>query len=62
MQSANSEKAVWKYPKSVLLHGHELWLPGRPKDKQEMIKVLHAAVDRGVTFFDTAEVLRPLAQ
>ena len=29
---------------------------GPPKDKQEMITLLHAAVDRGITFFDTAEV------
>ena len=27
--------------------------------KQEMIAFLHAAVDRGVTFFDTAEVYGP---
>src|SRR6202451_4704567 len=32
---------------------------GPPKDKQEMIAVLHGAVDRGVTFFDTAEVYGP---
>jgi aryl-alcohol dehydrogenase-like predicted oxidoreductase len=32
---------------------------GPPKDKQEMISVLHAAVERGVTFFDTAEVYGP---
>ncbi|HVP13264.1 MAG TPA: aldo/keto reductase, partial [Phycisphaerae bacterium] len=32
---------------------------GPPKDRQEMIKLLHAAVDRGVTFFDTAEVYGP---
>jgi aryl-alcohol dehydrogenase-like predicted oxidoreductase len=32
---------------------------GPPKDKQEMIKLLHAAVDRGITFFDTAEVYGP---
>jgi aryl-alcohol dehydrogenase-like predicted oxidoreductase len=32
---------------------------GPPKDKQEMISLLHAAVDRGVTFFDTAEVYGP---
>jgi aryl-alcohol dehydrogenase-like predicted oxidoreductase len=25
-------------------------------DRKEMISLLHAAVDRGVTFFDTAEV------
>ena len=32
---------------------------GPPKDKKEMTAVLHAAVDRGVTFFDTAEVYGP---
>jgi aryl-alcohol dehydrogenase-like predicted oxidoreductase len=32
---------------------------GPPKDKKEMIEVLHAAVDRGITFFDTAEVYGP---
>src|SRR5579863_2988655 len=35
------------------------WSYGPPKDKQEMISLLHAAVDRGVTFFDTAEVYGP---
>ncbi|HEY6765569.1 MAG TPA: aldo/keto reductase [Candidatus Sulfotelmatobacter sp.] len=32
---------------------------GPPKDKKEMISLLHAAVERGVTFFDTAEVYGP---
>ena len=32
---------------------------GPPKDKQEMISLLHAAIDRGITFFDTAEVYGP---
>lgn len=32
---------------------------GRPKDKQEMISLLRAAFERGVTFFDTAEVYGP---
>lgn len=32
---------------------------GPPKDKQEMTSLLQAAVDRGVTFFDTAEVYGP---
>ena len=36
------------------------WSYGPPKDKQEMISLLHGAVDRGVTFFDTAEVYGPL--
>jgi aryl-alcohol dehydrogenase-like predicted oxidoreductase len=30
-------------------------------EKQEMIALLHAAVDRGVTFFDTAEIYGPYA-
>jgi aryl-alcohol dehydrogenase-like predicted oxidoreductase len=29
---------------------------GPPKDKQEMIALIRAAVERGITFFDTAEV------
>ena len=32
---------------------------GPPKDTQEMISLLHAAVERGITFFDTAEVYGP---
>jgi len=32
---------------------------GPPKDKEEMISLLRAAVERGVTFFDTAEVYGP---
>jgi aryl-alcohol dehydrogenase-like predicted oxidoreductase len=32
---------------------------GPPKDKQEMITLLRAAVERGVTFFDTAEIYGP---
>jgi aryl-alcohol dehydrogenase-like predicted oxidoreductase len=32
---------------------------GPPKDKQEMISLIRAAVERGITFFDTAEVYGP---
>jgi aryl-alcohol dehydrogenase-like predicted oxidoreductase len=32
---------------------------GPPHDKADMIKLLHAAVERGITFFDTAEVYGP---
>jgi aryl-alcohol dehydrogenase-like predicted oxidoreductase len=32
---------------------------GEPKDTKEMITLLRAAVERGVTFFDTAEVYGP---
>jgi aryl-alcohol dehydrogenase-like predicted oxidoreductase len=34
---------------------------GTPPDRQEMIALLRTAVDRGVTFFDTAEVYGPFA-
>lgn len=36
------------------------WSYGQAKDKHEMISLIHAAVERGVTFFDTAEVYGPL--
>src|SRR5947208_7606028 len=36
------------------------WSYGPPKDRQEMIDLIRAAVERGVTFFDTAEVYGPL--
>ncbi len=34
---------------------------GRPKDRREMISLLRSAVDRGITFFDTAEAYGPYA-
>jgi aryl-alcohol dehydrogenase-like predicted oxidoreductase len=34
---------------------------GPPKDQQEMITLIRTAVERGVTFFDTAEVYGPYA-
>lgn len=34
---------------------------GPAQDKNEMIKVIHSAIDQGVTFFDTAEVYGPFA-
>src|SRR3954470_6599945 len=36
------------------------WSYGEAKDKQEMISLIRAAVERGVTFFDTAQVYGPL--
>src|SRR5438132_8261372 len=36
------------------------WSYGPPKNKQEMTALLRAAVERGVIFFDTAEVYGPL--
>jgi len=32
----------------------------QPKDKAEMIRIIHAAVDHGVNFFDSAELYGPL--
>src|SRR6476661_3208095 len=34
---------------------------GPPADKKEMIALIRSAVDKGVTFFDTAEVYGPFA-
>src|SRR5690242_2528664 len=34
---------------------------GPPADKQQMIRLIQTAVERGVTFFDTAEVYGPYA-
>ena len=36
------------------------WSYGPPKDRQAMVSLLRAAAERGVTFFDTAEVYGPL--
>jgi aryl-alcohol dehydrogenase-like predicted oxidoreductase len=36
------------------------WSYGPPKDRQEMISLLRGAIERGITFFDTAEVYGPL--
>src|SRR5437868_8354144 len=36
------------------------WSYGPAMDKQEAISLIRAAVERGVTFFDTAEVYGPL--
>src|SRR5213075_3488409 len=32
---------------------------GPPKDRQEMVSLIRSAVERGVTFFDTAEIYGP---
>ena len=36
------------------------WSYGKPKNRLEMISLIRNAVERGVTFFDTAEVYGPL--
>lgn len=40
------------------MHGQS-FAYGTPPDRKEMIALLRAAVDRGVTFFDTAEAYGP---
>ncbi len=60
----NAETKTWKkqsgsFGSRAWLHGNEL-VYGPAKDKQEMVALLRAAVERGVTFFDTAEVYGPL--
>jgi aryl-alcohol dehydrogenase-like predicted oxidoreductase len=37
------------------------WSYGPPKDKAAMIALIRAAVERGITFFDTAEVYGPFS-
>jgi aryl-alcohol dehydrogenase-like predicted oxidoreductase len=37
------------------------WSYGPPKDKHEMIALIRGAVERGITFFDTAEVYGPFS-
>ena len=59
-KSENWDKPIWRFRPSGFGCMGMSWSYGPPKDKQEMIALLHAAVDRGVTFFDTAEVYGPL--
>ncbi|MGI8737300.1 MAG: aldo/keto reductase [Candidatus Eremiobacter antarcticus] len=35
---------------------------GCSPDKQELIALIRAAIDRGITFFDTAEVYGPVKE
>ena len=37
------------------------WSYGPPKDEHEMVALIRAAAERGITFFDTAEVYGPLS-
>ena len=59
----HAEAQTWKEQPGSL--GHRAWLHGDepcygpPQDRQEMIALIRAAVERGVTFFDTAEVYGP---
>jgi len=38
------------------------WSYGPPTEKAEAISLIRAAVERGVTFFDTAEVYGPFTK
>jgi aryl-alcohol dehydrogenase-like predicted oxidoreductase len=49
----------WKYQHLAWVLGMS-GAYGKPKDKREMITLIRAAVERGVAFFDTAEVYGPL--
>ncbi len=54
-RSANSETAASRSRP----WGSGAWATARPHDKQDMIDLIRAAVDRGITFFDTAESYGP---
>ena len=57
-RKANWERTDWKSRSRTRLHGYELRL-WRDTHKKEMISLIHSAVERGVTFFDTAEMYGP---
>jgi aryl-alcohol dehydrogenase-like predicted oxidoreductase len=57
-RNANLVRAIWKYRR----WGWAAWdsaLDGPAVDKKEGISLIRGAVERGVTFFDTAEVYGP---
>ena len=58
MQKRKLGKASGSLGYRTRLHGNELRLRSA-EDKQEMIALIRSAVERGVTFFDTAEVYGP---
>ena len=55
----NAEAQTWKQRLGSLGCMGMSFSYGPPADKQEMISLLRSAVERGVTFFDTAEVYGP---
>ena len=57
-KSANSEIEFGSFSHRLWLHGIDFFY-GPRQDKQEMLAVARAAVERGITFFDTAEVYGP---
>jgi aryl-alcohol dehydrogenase-like predicted oxidoreductase len=54
----NAETQTWKKQPGLGCTGMSFGY-GPAGDKQEMISLIRAAVERGVTFFDTAEVYGP---
>ena len=57
-RNANLETATWKSRRSGWLHGMSFGY-GPGVESKQMISLIRAAVERGVTFFDTAEVYGP---
>ena len=55
-KNANSEKVIWKSQPSVSAAMGPNFSYGHALSKEESITLFRQAVDRGVTFFDTAEV------
>ena len=58
-RSANSETAAGGFGHRAGLHGHDAASTDTGQQKQEMIRLIRAAVERGVTLFDTAEAYGP---
>ena len=57
-RSARSGPADWRFRTRFRVHGAQLRLRA-PTSREDGIAIIRAAVDRGVTFFDTAEVYGP---
>ena len=52
--NSNLEVSALGFGCMGMSHGY-----GQPGDKKEMIALVRAAVERGITFFDTAEIYGP---
>jgi aryl-alcohol dehydrogenase-like predicted oxidoreductase len=59
MQKTNLRKKFRSFCHRTWLYGNELWFWA--SFRKEMISLIHSAIDRGVTSFDTAEVYGPYA-
>ena len=58
-RSANSERATWKCRPSASAAWAWLYTTAMERTNRRPASLLHAAVERGITFFDTAEVYGP---